>query len=79
MATTDWDSWEPGAQAYETQVRNLFRAVLGLHSTFTDEIWLGRGQSNEEYRLESAGHPRAASFLSMRRFLFGPRSRGPCN
>jgi hypothetical protein len=58
VATTDWDRWEPGTQAPETQVRNLFRAVLGLHSTFTDEIWLWRGQADQEHLLAPAVHTR---------------------
>jgi hypothetical protein len=36
----------------------LFRAILGLHSTFTDEIWLWRGQADGRYGLEPAIHSR---------------------
>lgn len=53
-----WESWRPKGGSYPHQVRELLRAVLGLHSTFSKEIWLWRGQSRWTFRLEPGMHTR---------------------
>src|SRR4051812_17076601 len=34
---------------------------MGLHSTFSNEVWLWRGQASRAYRLEPAMHTRVRS------------------
>lgn len=53
-----WESWKPRGGPYSWQVRQLLRAVIGLHSTFTGEVWLWRGQSDSGFRLEPGMHSR---------------------
>lgn len=54
-----YESWRPRGGYTQWQVRQLIRAVIGLHSTFQDEIWLWRGQSRSDYRsLEPGMHTR---------------------
>jgi hypothetical protein len=53
-----WESWVPPGGDSEHRVRVLLRAVMGLHSTWSGEIWLWRGQSRGDYRLEPGMHSR---------------------
>lgn len=52
-----WEEYSStGATA--SQVRHLIRAVVGLHATFKDEIWLWRGQADAAHGLVPAMHTR---------------------
>jgi hypothetical protein len=53
-----WESWSPSGGGPPHLVRVLIRAIMALHSTKSGEIWLWRGQSNIEFRLEAAMHSR---------------------
>lgn len=53
-----WESFPcPGGQP-AAATRALLRAVMGLHSTYSDEIWLWRGQADAKHGLEPAIHTR---------------------
>jgi hypothetical protein len=59
MPANDWVNWQPPSGPLDqTQVRTLLRGVMGLHSTFTGEIWLWRGQADEAHGLEPGMHTR---------------------
>lgn len=53
-----WEQWAPANSRSDAEVRGLLRGVMGLHSTFADEIWLWRGQADEAHRLEPGVHSR---------------------
>lgn len=53
-----WESWSPPGGDREHRVRVLLRAVMALHSAWSGEIWLWRGQSRVDYRLEPGMHSR---------------------
>lgn len=54
-----WESWRPIGGSSDFQVRELLRAVMALHSTFSEEIWLWRGQSQWDFaNLEPGMHSR---------------------
>lgn len=57
-ASARWDEWYPKYAAPESEVRRLVAGVMGLHSTFTNEIWLWRGQADAKYGLEPGMHSR---------------------
>ena len=50
--------WTPSATNAEQAARDLVSAVLYLHSTFKNEIWLWRGQANANHGLEPGMHTR---------------------
>jgi hypothetical protein len=53
-----WETWAPNPSGAAPEVRSLLRAVMGLHSTFSDEIWLWRGQADANHNLEPGMHTR---------------------
>ncbi len=54
-----YESWKPRGGPISWRVRELIRAVMGLHSTFSEEIWLWRGQSQTNHAaLEPGMHSR---------------------
>jgi hypothetical protein len=53
-----WESWRPKGGSYAFRVRELLRAVMALHSPFSNEIWLWRGQSRWSFKLEPGMHSR---------------------
>ncbi len=53
-----WERWSPTGGTKPWRIRELIRVVMGLHSTFSTEIWLWRGQSQGSYRLEPGMHTR---------------------
>lgn len=54
-----WESWRPRGGSANWQVRELLRALIALHSTFSEEIWLWRGQSHWGFdTLEPGMHSR---------------------
>jgi hypothetical protein len=53
-----WETWEPGPSTIASDVRSFIRAVMGLHSTFSEEIWLWRGQADASFAFEPAMHTR---------------------
>lgn len=56
MAPLEW--WRPPGGPHAHQVRELLRAVMGLHSTWAQEIWLWRGQSDAAHGFEPGMHTR---------------------
>lgn len=57
-----WESWRPRGGPADWQVREMLRAVMALHSTFLQEIWLWRGQSRWDFdTLEPGMHSRIRS------------------
>lgn len=55
---SEWERWAPNNSSPESEIRALLRGVMGLHSTFQDEIWLWRGQADSAHRLEPGMHTR---------------------
>jgi hypothetical protein len=53
-----WENWTPSGGGKPHRVRVLLRAVMALHSTWSGEIWLWRGQSRVEYGLQPGMHSR---------------------
>lgn len=58
--------WKPPSNNAEHAARELLSAVMYLHTTFKDEVWLWRGQANEEYRLEPGMHTRVMATPGLR-------------
>lgn len=56
-----WEDWAPPTSGSDPEIRGLLRAVMGLHSTFSNEIWLWRGQADRSYPLEPGMHTRIRS------------------
>lgn len=61
MPNHDLISWTTPSTDAEQAARDLISAVMFLHTTFKDEIWLWRGQANEKYLLEPGMHTRVKS------------------
>jgi hypothetical protein len=53
--------WTPPSTNAEQAARDALSAAIWLHSTFQDEVWLWRGQANDEYGLEPGMHTRVLS------------------
>lgn len=53
-----FESWTPDGRSTQAAARQVLRAVVGLHGTWQEEVWLWRGQSRANWRLEAGIHTR---------------------
>lgn len=55
--TINWEQYSPNGGG-DQAVRELIRAIVGMHTSFSDGVWLWRGQSNGDYGLQPSMHSR---------------------
>lgn len=58
--------WAPPSNNAEQEARELVSAVMYLHTTFKDEVWLWRGQAVRDHNLEPGMHTRIRRSLGRR-------------